>query len=409
MGVAMSFSHNLVRYRLFCGKVAALFLIFSSTAVSFAQVPRFSHVAIVVEENHDYKVVIDNPVMPYLSSLVQQYGVATNYYGNSHPSIGNYFMLTTGELITANDDFISQVTVDNIVRHLMSAGKTWKSYADGLPSVGYIGGDVYPYQKHHNPFAYFSDVIDNPLQLENLVPISQLATDLAAGSLPDYSFITPSLQNDGHDCPPGMLTCTVNDKLVNADKWLQVNIDPLIKNPLFQDGLLIIVFDEADDTDVTNGGGHVAAVIVSPLVKWVGYRARAVYQHQSALRLMASGLGLTSFPGQATNAPDMAQFFGHSTWPCPAQNTLTFAVSLCTPSDGSTLTSPFQLFAVTIADAPITSLQFMVDGAAFSEISAGVINTLVQLPIGSHLLTVQATNANGQQAASSAWVNIVPK
>src|SRR5690348_17595553 len=61
-------------------------------------VPHFGHVVLVVEENHSYSEVIGNSAMPYLNSLASQYGLATQYFANTHPSIGNYFMLTTGQL-----------------------------------------------------------------------------------------------------------------------------------------------------------------------------------------------------------------------------------------------------------------------------------------------------------------------
>ena len=41
--------------------------------------------------------------MPYLNSLASQYDLATQYFANTHPSIGNYFMLTTGQPITFDD------------------------------------------------------------------------------------------------------------------------------------------------------------------------------------------------------------------------------------------------------------------------------------------------------------------
>jgi len=62
----------------------------------------------------------------------------------------------------------------------------------------------------------------------------------------------------------------------------------------FQNSLLIVVFDEAEDTDTENGGGHVPAVIVSPLAK-AGYQSTTLYQHESTLRLMMEGLGVTDF------------------------------------------------------------------------------------------------------------------
>ncbi len=259
---------------------------------------QFGHVVIVVEENHSYSSVIGSPEMPYLNSLANQYGLATNYFANTHPSIGNYFMLTTGQIITNDDAFSGIVTADNIVRQLAAANKTWKSYAESLPSVGYTGGDVYPYSKHHNPFAYLSDVLNSPTQRNNLVPFSQFASDLAANNLPKYPFIVPNLLNDAHD-----------GTLAAADSWLQTNIAPLIANSVFQqDGLLVIVFDESDFSDTQHGGGQVPLVIVSPQAK-PAFRSTTFYQHESTLRLMAQGIGLTSLPGAAATAADMGEFF----------------------------------------------------------------------------------------------------
>src|SRR6266700_4357754 len=118
--------------------------------------------------------------MPYLNRLADRYGLATQYYANTHPSIGNYFMLTVGDTVTNDDDFSGTVTRDNIVRRLVAAGKTWKSYAEDLPSVGYTGGDAGNYARKHNVIALLSDVVNDTAQRKNLVPFTQFATDLAA-------------------------------------------------------------------------------------------------------------------------------------------------------------------------------------------------------------------------------------
>lgn len=262
---------------------------------------RFGHVFIVVEENANFGDVIANPALPYLNGLANQYGLATNYFANAHPSIPNYFELTTGQILTLIDastphDF--PVSSQNVVRELLASGKSWRSYAEDLPSVGYTGGDTGRYVVRHNPLAYFTDVQNDPAQAQNLVPFSQFATDLSAANLPDYSFIVPNLCNDAHDC-----------SLATADAWLNTNIKPLIQSPQFQmDGLLVILFDEADTLDFTSGGGHVAAIIVSPLSK-PGYKSIAFYQHQSVLRLTLEGLGVTKLPGDAATAPAMWEFF----------------------------------------------------------------------------------------------------
>jgi len=266
-----------------------------------AQSLQFGHVFIVVEENQSYANVVASPSMPYLNGLANQYGLAANYFANAHPSIPNYFELTTGQtltLIDASTPHSFPVSDDNLVRELIFAGKSWKSYAEDLPAIGYTGGDSGNYAVRHNPLAYMTDVQNDPAQTNNLVPFPQFAADLHTANLPDYSFIVPNLCNDAHNC-----------SLAIADNWLKTNLDPVIHSPVFQkDGLLIIVFDEADTLDFTAGGGHVVAVIVSPLAKR-GYKSIAFYQHQSVLRLTLEGLGVKKLPGEAAAATVMWEFF----------------------------------------------------------------------------------------------------
>lgn len=272
-------------------------------------VPQFGHVVLLVEENHPYSSVIGSSAMPYLNSLAKRYGLATNYFANVHQSIGNYFMLTTGELVTSDDSFIGTVDADNLVRELLAAGKSWKSYAESLPSVGYTGGDVYPYMEHHNPFSYFSDVRNSSVQLQNLVPFTQFSSDLASNQLPNFSFIVPNAEHDAHDCPNGTSNCPDAVRLSAADAWLKTNIAPLIASSAFQkDGLLVIVFDESFDLDIANGGGHVPMLVISPRAK-SGYQSTTFFQHQSTLRLLIEATGAKGFPGASSSAPDMGGFF----------------------------------------------------------------------------------------------------
>jgi hypothetical protein len=267
------------------------------------------HVFIVVEENHNFQAVLGNASMPYLNGLATSDAYATNYYADTHPSIGNYFMLTTGQTITNDDSYSSTVTADNIVRQLIASGKTWKEYSEGLPSVGYTGGDSGDYTQHHNPLSFFSDVRNSSAQKNNLVPLTQLATDISKHALPSYGFIVPSNDNNSHDCPDTLPHCKDNQELAAADSWLLANIDPLIHSADFNvpgGGLLIIVFDESTN-DNTHGGGQVLWVVVGPSVKF-GHVSTTLYQHESTLRFVCEALGLTSFPGAASSAPDMEEF-----------------------------------------------------------------------------------------------------
>jgi len=239
--------------------------------------------------------------MPYLNSLASQHALAAQYFANGHPSMPNYLMLTTGQTESFDDNFSGTISDDNVVRELVKAGKSWKCYAESIPSDGYLGGDSGNYVRRHNPFSFLSDVQQNPSQAANIAPFTQFAADLSAGTLPQYAFIAPNVNDDAH-----------NGTLAQADSWLQANIAPLLANPAFESsGLLIITFDESEMTDLENGGGHVATLLVGSQVK-KGYQSQTLYQHQSTLRLILMSSGVTTLPGLAASAPDMTEFFnGH--------------------------------------------------------------------------------------------------
>ncbi|HEY6970110.1 MAG TPA: alkaline phosphatase family protein [Candidatus Angelobacter sp.] len=356
------------------------------TVSSMAAVPSSSHVVVVLEENHSYSSVIGNSAMPYLNGLASKYGLATQYFADTHPSIGNYFMLTTGAIITNDDTFSSTVSNDNIVRHLLTAGKTWKSYAESLPSVGYTGGDVYPYARHHNPFSFFSDVVNSSVQRQNLVPFGQFSNDLSNNQLPNYSFVIPNLLDDAHDGTLGQ-----------ADQWLKANIDPLVNNPTFQqDGLLIIIFDEGFSTDTAGGGGQVAAVLIGPGVK-KGYQSTTFYQHENMLRTTMAALGMSTFPGAAASVSDMGEMFGSSTTPPPSGS----AVSIQSPTNGSTVTSAVNFSATYNKGGTAQYMKVWVDGVAGSPVfNTSTLNTSLTLSSGSHQLTVEAGDSAGTYQAT---------
>ena len=298
-------------------------------------IARFEHVFVVVEENQSYEEVVGNTAdMPYLNTLATSYGVATNYYANTHPSLNNYFYLTAGRAGTRApwvrllaDEFPGEVAGDNVASILTANHKTWKAYAESIPRTGYVGDDRGLYVKRHNPFAYFKNVrhastVGGPSQRANIVPFDQFAIDFKNNSLPDYSFIAPNLYNDAHHdaVTKKLAPCGDHRALQKSDTWLKENIAPVIESPMFQrGGLLIIVFDEACEDGAhedsryepkhrdERGGGHVAAVVVSPLTP-AGTKVDRLFHHESVLRLSLRALGIEQMPGFATTAPDMDEF-----------------------------------------------------------------------------------------------------
>ncbi len=276
----------------------------TATIAVQAQTPQSKHVVLVMEENQSYSTVVgQTSVWPNLNHLISIGALPTNYYANTHPSIGNYFMLTTGQVLTNNDSSTTVWNVDNMARRMLASDVSFKIYAEGI-TQGYLGGNTGLYLIRHNPFAMLSDIADSQ-QVANahIWPFTQFATDLANGALPEYSFIVPNIDDDAHNGTPQQ-----------ADTWLQSNvIDPLSTYSAFEpggDGVLIVDFDEAATSDTTYGGGHVACVLWGPDVT-VGYTQTSgtVYQHQSMLRTEMELLGLSNPPGAAATAPSMTEFF----------------------------------------------------------------------------------------------------
>jgi phosphatidylinositol-3-phosphatase len=263
-----------------------------------ASIPQYDHVVVVMLENHSYYQVVGSKSMPYVNALIKQGGVGANYYANVHPSIGNYFILTTGKVVSRDDNYTGVTKINNIARELTAMKKSWKVYAEGLPYAGYIGGNIKRYLKRHNPFVYFSDVRTIASERAKVVPFTNFKTDLTANKLPAFSFIVPDACNDAHDCA-----------LSTADKWLKKNIDPLVTSDAFKkSGLLVIAFDEGQMSDKAHGGGRDPVVLVGTGVK-AGYTSEVFYQHQNLFKTLLLGVGIKSFPGTTSTVP-MADFFG---------------------------------------------------------------------------------------------------
>ena len=358
---------------------------------SQAQVPQSDHVFLLMEENHSYEQVIGNSAMPYLNSLAKSYAVATKYDANSHYSIPNYFWITTGAYVTLSDNTTQIFDVNNVTRYLNSAGKTWKAYEESLPYAGYVGPTKGNYLKNHDPFAYLTDVVNSSEKL-NIVPFTQLATDILNNNLPNYAFIKPNGADDGH-----------NGNLATADAWLKTNLKTLLSTQLFQpggNGILFITFDESLDSDCrplatcphlpeNGGGGRVATLIISPLVK-TGYKSSVFFRHPSVLKTMLLALGISGAPGAAQSATPMDVFQGSSGGCVP--NTVNPSVTICTPSAGQTVTSPVHIVALTTDSKTVNLMQIYVDGVKKYQVYASSLDTSLAMTSGTHRLAVKASD-----------------
>jgi hypothetical protein len=225
------------------------------TAPPSVRLPHFTHVVLVVFENHEASSIAGSSDAPTFNALARRYGRLTNYDAVAHPSLPNYLALVSGSTQGISSD-CTDCVVDarSLADTLEAAGKTWKAYAEDLPYPGFSGGSNDRYAKKHDPFLYFRDIADSRARRERVVPFPQFGRDLAARRLPDFSLVIPNLCNDMHDC-----------SVATGDAWLKRYIVPLVHSPALAGGVVFVTFDEG--TTDEGGGGHVYAFAAGPTVK----------------------------------------------------------------------------------------------------------------------------------------------
>lgn len=257
---------------------------------SQAVIPSFSHVIVVVLENKEYDEVIGSSSAPTFAALAHRYALLTDYSGVAHPSLPNYLALVSGSTQGITSDCTScDVDARNLADTLGRAGKSWKTYAEGLPQPGFTGPSAGRYAKKHDPFVYFKDVSGNPSRLRNIVPLSGFRSDLKARRLPDFSLVVPDLCHDMHDCP-----------VATGDAWLASFLKPLLSSPAMSKGVVFVVFDEGSSS--AGGGGHVPALVLGAIVR-PGSRVAMALNHYSLLRTIEESWHLPFLGASATAAP----------------------------------------------------------------------------------------------------------
>src|SRR5262249_11736748 len=102
----------------------------SAGARQGSSVPAYDHVMVVVEENHGFADVIGNPAAPNLNYLAKTFGLATNYFGVSHPSEPNYVGLLGGSSYGVSDDnpyYVNKFNAASLISEMDAAGISWKA------------------------------------------------------------------------------------------------------------------------------------------------------------------------------------------------------------------------------------------------------------------------------------------
>jgi hypothetical protein len=271
-----------------CGGSAAATV--PTTVPRSVRLPNFTHVVVVVFENHEASSIAGNADAPTFNRLARRYATLTNYDAVAHPSLPNYLALVSGSTHGITSDCTDCIVrAASLANTLTAAGKTWKTYAEDLPYPGFTGGSAGRYAKKHDPFLYFHDVVASRARRDRVVPFTRFRRDLGRNRLPDFSLLVPNLCNDMHDC-----------SVATGDAWLKAHVVPLLRSRALRGGVVFVVFDEG--TSDTGGGGHIEALALGPTVRR-GTRFRKATNHYGLLRTIEDAWRLPRLGFSRTGTP----------------------------------------------------------------------------------------------------------
>jgi hypothetical protein len=258
-----------------------------------------THVMVLLDENRTQAQVTDPAsamYMPFLTSLGNSYAHTTNYTAIQHPSLPNYFAVTSGSTQGVSNDCgtttaTCATAADNIFHQLEVAGGTWQEWAESEPTNCATANSGL-YIVHHAIPPFYTDLTTCATQD---FPIDVTAIPAISAS---YTFISPNNNDNAHG------STGTNGDPVLADNWLKTLMGQLMAQPVYVDGstLVILTWDEGVGTNQT-----VNTVLVNP--RFAGITLTGAYNHYSTLRLSEELLHLPLL-GAAATANDMMAELG---------------------------------------------------------------------------------------------------
>jgi hypothetical protein len=335
------------------------------------RIPRYEHIFVIIAENHGYGQIIRNPLAPNINRLARRYGLATQFYGEVHPSKANYIAMIGGDTFGIHDDdayyctagstdvnctdagtitpYVDHtVTARSLVDQLAEHHLTWKGYFENIPSAGskaiYYPDPQKPIAGHpnklyaakHNAFIQFKTVQDDPARARKLVGFGQLFADLASGKVPNYAHIVPNQCNEMHglDGPNVPKHCSYdndNGRIARGDKTIGNLVARITASPIWRtrgNTAIVVTWDEdegratqptpgdqgccgTDPHSLANfGGGHIPTLVIT------NHGPRHVldptaHNHYSLLRTTEAAFGIAEYLGHAgdTDVRPMTRLF----------------------------------------------------------------------------------------------------
>lgn len=359
----------------------------------------FDRVLIVMFENQYRNYVMQNAFMRKLASAGAN---MTNYFGAFHPSQTNYLASLAGEVCGVTDDTppASPLLQQTLVDVLEQAGVSWKAYMEGYPgdpwnpawtTPDYPASDQplnqYPdktpllarYFRKHNAFASFHTIQKDETRWNNIVDDAHFWNDVGEATLPEYSWFTPDIWNDGHYLHNTHIDTDPRTQLVpQLSTWLEhvflgtlaakqvqggslsgeqniglgIDVDLLLTDPqaawkqsrVPSGTLVVVTFDEADydatgyDTNY-DGPNQIYTVLLGDMIE-PGTVIDTPLNHYSLMKTIQQNFGTDSLAKNDRDANWFRFMWDEEfSWAEPAASEITTSgnIALASTDTGATL------------------------------------------------------------------------
>lgn len=315
----------------------------------------FDRVITVMFENQYRSYVIQNP---FLKKLAAAGADMTNYFGAFHPSQTNYLASFAGEICGVTNDTppAAPLMQETLVDILEAKNVSWRAYMEAYPNEPWNPAWTNPnynekeqpitqyppagnnkelsrYYRKHNAFASFHNVQKDEKRWKNIVSENEFWQDVSNDNLPEYSWFTPDIWNDGHYLYNTHIDTNPRTQLVpQLSAWLEhvflgnietsnlqnsaatglanvglnLDVDLLLTDPekaweqsnIPKGTLLVVTFDEADydadgyDTNY-DGPNQIYTVLLGDMIK-PGTVIDTPYNHYNLIRTVQENFQLDS-------------------------------------------------------------------------------------------------------------------
>jgi hypothetical protein len=260
---------------------------FTTLTPTTTTIPTPDHIVVLILENHAYSQIIGSSAAPHINALSNDANSAlfTQSFAIEHPSQPNYIDFYSGNNQGVTDDNVPTnipFTTPNLGRQLINASRSFTTYSEDLPSVGYNGATSGAYARKHNPAANWMGTGTNQIPATTNQPFTAFPTDYT--KLPTVSYVVPNQNNDMHD---GSIT--------TGDNWMYNNLNNYIQWAKTHNSLFILTFDEDNGSE----GNRIVTIFSGSMVAKGQYSN--TINHFNVLRTIEDMYGLP-YAGKASTS-----------------------------------------------------------------------------------------------------------